>query len=105
MTVASSVRVGTAAAQATIDAAAAETDMDALLLRVGVLRFLQRHASDVLRAEPGEELAAAYRAWLDVAVTLYSGSAAASVPDYARAAARLNAELELTANAEQGAGT
>lgn len=104
MTVGSSVRVGTAAAQATIDAAAVETDADALMLRVGVLQFLQLHARDVLRAEPGDDLADAYRAWLDVAVMLYSGSAEVTMRDYAQAAARLNAELELAANAGQLAG-
>ena len=90
------VQVSFASAQAAIDTASAVPgDADAAVMRVGVLEFLRVHASRVEAERDDARLVNSYRAWLEIAVEVYSSGKEDLVPEYMRRGGLLTAELEL----------
>jgi hypothetical protein len=90
------IEVSFASAKTAIDASTAMPgDLDAAVLRVGVLEFLRVHASRVQANGGDAKLVDAYRSWLDSAVEVYATGKEDLVPEYMRRAGLLTAELEL----------
>lgn len=95
MSVLGIVEVGTAAAQAAIDAGAGTgSDPDAVVLRVAVLKLFKAHADNIVDEVGGDPLFDSYRAWLDIASTVYGGGEV-DLREYAHRAATLTAEMEV----------
>lgn len=92
------VTVGAATADAAIAAASSDNDVDAAVLRAGVLVFLRAHAAEIApEAATAEdaELLQAYQEWLETAVQYFGDGDAKQIREYTRRAALLSAELNL----------
>lgn len=104
MTIARVVDVGTATAQACIDAVAeAGADRDAIVMRVGVLEFLKAHVADVWATGEEAALLDAYRAWLDIAIAVYSTGDESLVDAYETRARALQQAMERAGSRAAGA--
>jgi hypothetical protein len=97
------VQVGASTAQHMIEAAGGTLgDRDALLLRAGLLDFLQMHASTLTPDEEERDLLSDYIDWLQTAAQIYSTGDASLAKRYIETAARLTGSIELAKAREQG---
>lgn len=95
MSITRMIEVGAATAKAAIQTAAESGgDSDAALMRVGVLEFLRAYAERLPRKGAPEPLLAAYQAWLDMAVRLFSEGDESLVDEYMNRVDALAAELD-----------
>jgi hypothetical protein len=98
MTVLRAVQVGTATAQAAIDAVEQYgADADTLVLRLGVVQLLKLQQEDMAGEDEDAYLIEAYRNWIGVALRYYGPEPDATLREYARASATLSAELQIAA--------
>jgi hypothetical protein len=96
MSVLGVVRVGTAAAQAAIDAVEQfGADGETLVLRLGVVQLLHVQEENMTAEGEDVQLLDAYRKWIDVALRYYGPEPDADLPEYVRTSAMLSAELQI----------
>jgi hypothetical protein len=87
-------QVGTATAQAAIEAVEEfGVDTDTLTIRLGVMQLLQIQQEGMEPEEGEMPLLEAYANWIETALRYYAPDSDTSVREYARAAALLSAEL------------
>jgi hypothetical protein len=95
VTIQAIVKVGTTTAQACIDSAAeAGADRDVIVMRVGVLEFLAAHVADLQAGGDDAALLDAYKAWLNIAIAVYSTGEESLVGVYETRARALEQEME-----------